>query len=530
MGRHSFITYFKKPMAVILLALVFLEAGLRIEGRIGSILQEFRNRRAAAQKNAYRILCLGESMTQNQYPRFLEEALNQRGIGVRFSVIDKGQTGSNSQTIIRNVVRYLDEYRPDMVTAMMGVNDRNEFKSLRMPDRKAPFSKMERFIESLRIFKLAQLLRLDIASRFKKVSLTGNRLRLNQETGSESDLETYLVLGEAYGSEGRFEEAEAVLQKTVGSDLTAQRGFIALGYLYQLWGRFGEAEASMKKALEINPISGQAYIGLGHVYYFQRRFEESEAAYKRALEINPSSLVAHMELGLLFYDLRRYQEALQSLEAAVRLDPSHSIAQVYLARIYAVLGRYRDAETLLLKAIGTDPGNGDAYLELGELYVGQNRFLEADSHCRKTVARFKDAFIRDRAYLQLARLYENNGREQEARYFYDKAVGLRMDRSQSFLYRTYPLLKEMLDARGIPLVCVQYPMCRLQPLRNIFDDAADIVFVDNEAVFRNAVKREGYDAYFTDRSGGEFGHCTEKGNRLLAQNIADTILKEVFSK
>jgi hypothetical protein len=31
-----------------------------------------------------------------------------------------------------------------------------------------------------------------------------------------------------------------------------------------------------------------------------------------------------------------------------------------------------------------------------------------------------------------------------------------------------------------------------------------------------------------DMFGGDFGHCTEKGNQLLAQNIADTILKEVF--
>jgi hypothetical protein len=29
---------------------------------------------------------------------------------------------------------------------------------------------------------------------------------------------------------------------------------------------------------------------------------------------------------------------------------------------------------------------------------------------------------------------------------------------------------------------------------------------------------------------GDFGHCTVKGNTLLAQNIADVILREVFNK
>jgi hypothetical protein len=29
---------------------------------------------------------------------------------------------------------------------------------------------------------------------------------------------------------------------------------------------------------------------------------------------------------------------------------------------------------------------------------------------------------------------------------------------------------------------------------------------------------------------GDFGHCTDKGNRLLAENIATVILKEVFGR
>jgi hypothetical protein len=36
--------------------------------------------------------------------------------------------------------------------------------------------------------------------------------------------------------------------------------------------------------------------------------------------------------------------------------------------------------------------------------------------------------------------------------------------------------------------------------------------------------------YFVDMSGGDFGHCAPKGNRLLAENIANVILKEVFHK
>ena len=51
--------------------------------------------------------------------------------------------------------------------------------------------------------------------------------------------------------------------------------------------------------------------------------------------------------------------------------------------------------------------------------------------------------------------------------------------------------------------------------------------MDNDRSFREAVAREGYRAYFRDAFGGDFGHCTEKGNRLLEQHIAQVILEEM---
>jgi len=44
------------------------------------------------------------------------------------------------------------------------------------------------------------------------------------------------------------------------------------------------------------------------------------------------------------------------------------------------------------------------------------------------------------------------------------------------------------------------------------------------------VKSTGYKEVFRDMFSGDFGHCTEKGNRLLAGNIAAVILKELFRR
>ena len=69
------------------------------------------------------------------------------------------------------------------------------------------------------------------------------------------------------------------------------------------------------------------------------------------------------------------------------------------------------------------------------------------------------------------------------------------------------------------------------PLKKIFEgDEEGIIFVDNEKIFKDVVEKEGYQVYFRDMFGGDFGHCTNKGNKLLAGNIAKTILQEVFHK
>ena len=57
-----------------------------------------------------------------------------------------------------------------------------------------------------------------------------------------------------------------------------------------------------------------------------------------------------------------------------------------------------------------------------------------------------------------------------------------------------------------------------------------IIFVDNEEVFRKAVERTSYEEYFRDNFAGDFGHCTEKGNKLLAQNIAQVIIDTCLSE
>jgi tetratricopeptide (TPR) repeat protein len=87
----------------------------------------------------------------------------------------------------------------------------------------------------------------------------------------------------------------------------------------------------------------------------------------------------------------------------------------------------------------------------------------------------------------------------------------------------YRTLRRMLAASGVHLVVVQYPLLSTPPLEGLIDDP-QVQVVDNGPSFATALEHQPYEALFTDRCYGNFGHATRAGNRILAQNVADAIL------
>jgi len=135
-----------------------------------------------------------------------------------------------------------------------------------------------------------------------------------------------------------------------------------------------------------------------------------------------------------------------------------------------------------------------------------------------------------RAYALLAHCYEKLGEPEIARRYSEEANKIILGYYDYMALYNYRKIKDILDEKKVRLVCMQYPVRSIEPLKNFFRDKDSIIFVDNEKVFKEALKKGSYDEYFVDMFAGDFGHCTTKGNRLLAENIADVILKEIFNK
>lgn len=630
----------------ILLFIGLLEIILRLGGFIYQVSQEQRNLSSIRQRGEYRIMCLGESTTaggEDSYPAQLEAILNQRNIGIKFSVINKGVTGTNSSLILSRLEENLDKYKPDIVIAMMGSNDWNikyyedipeantvVFKNFRAykfvrilwmhlnnkikgkgepgPAKKsknrlpglsffgssvrqcyaaddpvkAHTEESKRFMQWGRYFKKAgefsqakenfrkslylapansvaytelgwcefMLKDLDAAEEMFKQAIAldaedcfayqglgavyrsqGKLLKSEEmfkrvlEVNKCSSAIIYKELGCLYQERNELRKAEDYLGKAVKLDPDDSQVYFNLGVLYEKQGKCSESEEMFKKAIKINPRNNKAYIFLGNLYLAQGKYHQAESLLKKALELGEEIEDVYVSLGLCYRQQAKDAKAEEMYKQALCANPGIGNAYYALGDIYCSQEKPEAAEKMWKETIRLDPHHDSVYISLGQLYVSQKRFSEAEEIFKEAARRSpKDG----RAYLSLMTLYREKGDQKKMREYRRL-----LDESKILVPITrqnYQTLKRVLDERGVRLVCMQYPMRSIEPLKSIFFEQDGVIFVDNEKNFKSAIKKHGYKELFADMFAGDFGHCTYKGNRLIAQNVAGAILKECFNQ
>jgi len=451
-------------------------------------------------------------------------------------VIDKGYSGIKTDLILTLLESNLDTYHPDMVITMMGINDHGAH----LPYETISGSKAVNFLKSCRTYKLARLLWLHIVTRLKEFNESDfflSRSKMPQAHVKEKNIpaseplskyEEMIKSGNSYRNEAEFFKAEKLYRKAIELNSQNEQAYIELGSSYRKQDKFSEAEATYKKAIELNPKSDKAYLEFGFSYKKQGQYPKAEESFKKAIELNPKNAKAYLALGYLFEDQQQFSAAAELYKKAIACNPAYYEAYIRLGDTFSFQGKYSEAEEAYKKAIKLSVTAYRAYPRLGMFYQKRGKHSEAVKLLEKFIELSPDDH---RAYRSLGVFYEEMGNSKLAQEYGEKAKELRSSRYNPTTVDNYRKLREILNKRGITYVCAQYPMRDLESLKKIFrGDTEGIIFVDNEQLFKNAVQRDGYREYFRDMLGGDFGHCTQKGNRLLAENIANTLLKEVFGK
>ena len=294
-------------------------------------------------------------------------------------------------------------------------------------------------------------------------------------------------LGIALLADGRYEEAEQLLQKaddlspsieidlamarvllekgdltaadSLYHDIIAQRpteakAFEGLGVLQSIKGNFQASEDSFETALKLDPRSDVALHNLGILQERRGEREKAKQSYQKALEINPNNALFYLSratleqgekqrailekaraiapedrsVGLALAKYHRnkgdYQRATQDYQRLTELFPEDSSLTVELARIKFESGAQEQAITLLERSLSTRPNDANLLNILGWMYLEQSRITHAITTLQDAIAlNSEDPF----SYNALGLAYERNSENEKARENYGRALELKPD-------------------------------------------------------------------------------------------------------
>lgn len=141
--------------------------------------------------------------------------------------------------------------------------------------------------------------------------------------------------------------------------------------------------------------------------------------FQMILEQNPGHFPAICKLGVVHLKLEDAAAAIDTFRRAVELDSSNSYAQQMLGFSYLTAGNLTAAEENLKQAAELAPNDAKSHMLLGKISQLSERAGEAESHYKAAI--LADPVLSE-PYYNLASLYAQQGRIDEARDFYHKAL------------------------------------------------------------------------------------------------------------
>jgi len=138
--------------------------------------------------------------------------------------------------------------------------------------------------------------------------------------------EAYLLMGVAYSSQKKWDDAEKALQKTLELNKNVGGAYVALGSVENEKKEYSEAEKYLVKGVELAPNSADAQFELGRAYWGMQRWDVADQHISKANQLRPENVSQHVMLGNVLLRERDAVGALKEFKQAVQLDPQGPFA------------------------------------------------------------------------------------------------------------------------------------------------------------------------------------------------------------
>jgi len=517
------------------LTVILLEIGLRLAGGLVFFLQE-RHNHLSFKQNEYRILCLGESTTalggEDSYPSQLEELLNTPNQPTHYTVINEGIISTTTEYILSHLERNLDQYKPQLVILMMGINDKaylhHSYKALWWENVKS-------YLKDFRVYKLINLIAEHISHRMGEINASARSQdhpskveNNNQQTEDflklliAESIQSYQqhALAKAHYLEIKQTlQAEQENQYAHQSIIQASLACVELSRRYRLKGLLDKARHILENATSLNPNSPDIFAEWGKLSLALNNSTEAIKYFQAALSQDPKNNDVLLGLAHAYHE-EHNDYAFLVYSAYLQINPNDYWEYIEFAHWLREAKHYDLAEAYLTHAIELAPYFDQAFLDMGQTLDIQGQYAKEEEFYKNEISLYPK---NGRLYQALEEFYQRQGKVDLAKKYYESTAKLQKAEYYPVTFVNYSLILDRILSRKIKVIVMQYPLEDIDVLKNYLGDRNGVIYVENKENFKEALTKENFNYYFKDNFAYNFGHCTRAGNALIAQNLSKVI-------
>ncbi len=477
------------------------------------------------------ILCVGESTTaagaENSYPSKLQNKLDQYYGPNKYFVINDGSAETNSALITQDMKRKIQEYRPDFVITMMGIND---FWALKTSMTFWDFFNPSIFYKLLKK-KIRVALGADNENKLWE-NISGNvqeRIEpipkpvLPVEPRSAKFIELLSLARKALYDKN-FKELEEILTKISKVGAFNSEAYFLKGIVELEKGNVPKSIEYFQRYVDIHKTY-QAANRVGVTYFIKDSGTESATrdAAKHFLNIaltyRPTGWSANKYLGFISVLEKDNESALRFFSTAYENGLREFDMLIALGLVYREKGDFKKEEEILTSGLHEKGQVIWTWISLLKFYIIQERFEEAEEFYALVDKKFPG---HPRVSEIKAELLKAQGKSSEQVEEHNLINFYDFPSAKVNYLKTADILKQ----NKIKHVVMQYPLRPIDPLKTLLADYKEVVFVDNEKIFRDALTKHQYEEVFIDRFGWDFGRTSSLGSEMISENIIKTLQSE----
>ncbi len=202
---------------------------------------------------------------------------------------------------------------------------------------------------------------------------------------------------------------------------------IASAHEYLEEGKFEEAEIVLLRSLKGNPADSEMRLILAEAYQENNDHQEAVFHLKKVLELEEENIDAKLKLGNYYMQAgpvagdHLFEEALKLAEQILEKDPGNMDGQILLANANAGLKKLDEAVVILEEVLKAHPDNVAALLNQGAFYMRLGKAEEALGFYETAVAEHPENEMVQRS---IANYYAATGDNEKAEEYFRKAFEL----------------------------------------------------------------------------------------------------------